>query len=383
MNPTHANLLGRIEHIARMGTLITDFLLVKPGALHRANGGYLLIDAHKLLTAPFAWEGLKRALKAKLIDIEPPAEQMGLITTQSLDIEPIPLSVKVVLFGDRQLYYLLAQHDPDFLRLFKVQADFDETIDRTPACELDYARVIASITHRFELKPIDATGVAHLIEAASRLADDRERLSLEIGKLSDIIREADFWAAEAGNKVTTAADVDRAINEGIRRADRARSKTLESFGREIMLIDVGGAKVGQINGLSVLSLGTFSFGRPSRITARVRMGAGRVVDIEREVELGGPSHSKGVMILWGYLAGKVLPGHAAFPRGQPGVRAVLWRRRWRQRLLDRTLRAVVGTIRSADPPEFCGDRFGQPARRGAGDRRCQREDRRLTSMSAV
>jgi lon-related putative ATP-dependent protease len=304
LNPVHGNLIGRVEHIARMGALLTDFLLIKPGALHRANGGYLLIDARKLLTAPFAWEALKRALKSHEIKIEAPAEAMGLISTQSLEPDPIPLDLKVVLFGDRQLYYLLAAYDPDFQRLFKVQADFDETIDRDNGNHLAYARLIASIVKTHALKPVDASGVARLIEEGSRLADDSRKLSLEIGKLADVIREADYWAEDAGREMITRADVSRAINESIHRADRARDKTNESFAREIMLLDTSGAKVGQINGLSVLSLANFTFGRPSRITARVRIGQGRVTDIEREVELGGPLHSKGVMILWGFLAGR-------------------------------------------------------------------------------
>jgi lon-related putative ATP-dependent protease len=304
INPTYGNLMGRIEHIPRMGALLTDFLLIRPGALHRANGGYLLLDARKLLTSPFAYEALKRALKSREIRIEAPADSMGLVSTQSLQPDPIPLNVKVILFGDRQLYYLLMQADPDFSRIFKVQADFDETIDRSEKNYADYARMIASIVAMHGVRHVDASGVARLIEEASRIADDSEKLSIEIGKIADIVREADFWAAETGRSVITRADISQAIDEQIQRADRARDKTLEGFEREIMLLDVTGAKVGQINGLSVLSLGNFAFGRPSRITARVRLGAGKVTDIEREVELGGPLHSKGVMILWGYLAGR-------------------------------------------------------------------------------
>lgn len=303
-NPTHANLMGRVEHIAQMGALITDFLLIKPGSLHLANGGYLLLDARKLLTSPFAWEALKRALKSRRIDIETPAEALGAISTKSLTPEPIPLSVKVFLFGDRQLYYLLSQHEPDFQRLFKIQADFDETIDRTEQNHGDYARLIASITRTHSLRPVDAAGVARLIEEGSRLAEDNQKLSLEIGKLADIVREADHYAAESGRDVIDRADVARAVDEQIQRADRVRDKSEESVKREIMLIDTKGEKVGQINGLSVLGLTNFAFGKPSRITARVRLGSGKVTDIERETDLGGPLHSKGVMILWGFLAGR-------------------------------------------------------------------------------
>jgi len=304
LNPSHGHLVGRVEFLARMGALMTDFLLIKGGALHRANGGYLLIDARKLLTLPFGWESLKRALKRHSIVIESPTEGMSAISTQSLDPDPIPLNVKVVLFGDRQLYYLLSGADPDFARLFKIQADFDETIDRTPDNAKDYTRLIASIVHTHKLKPVDASGVARLIERGVRLANDNRKLSLEIGKLADIVREADYWAEAEGHATISEADVTKAIREQIRRTDRLREKSQEGIVRDIMLIDTSGAKVGQINGLSVLALGDFAFGKPTRITARVRLGAGRVTDIEREVELGGALHSKGIMILWGFLAGR-------------------------------------------------------------------------------
>jgi len=306
INPTHGNIVGRVEHIAQMGTLVTDFLLIKSGALHRANGGYLLINARKLLLSPFAWEALKRALKGREIRIESPSEAAGfnLISTQSLDPEPIPLDVRVVLFGDRELYYVLSAYDPDFARLFKVQADFDDTIARSAENDNSYARLIASIVKEHGLKPIDAAGVARVIDEGARLADDREKLSIEIGRIADIVREADYWSAQAKRKVTGRQDVVRAIEEQIQRSDRLRDRAQETMARGIVLVDTEGAKVGQINGLSVLQLGSFAFGRPSRITARVRVGAGRVVDIEREAKLGGPLHSKGVMILWGFLAGR-------------------------------------------------------------------------------
>jgi lon-related putative ATP-dependent protease len=305
LNPNYGNLVGRVDHIAQMGALLTDFLLIKPGALHRANGGYLLVDARKLLMSPFAWEALKRALKAREIRIEQPAETAGFaLSTQSLDPEPIPLEVKVVLTGDRELYYLLSHNDPDFGGLFKVQADFDDTIKRSDDNYRDYARVMASIVRTHSLKPIEAGGVALLLDESARLASDRERLSVEIGRISDIIREADYWAGEAGRDTIGRDDVTRAVDEHIQRSDRLRDRAQETIDREVVFIDTDGEKVGQINALSVLQLGNFSFGRPSRITARVRMGQGRVTDIEREVNLGGPLHSKGVMILWGYLAGR-------------------------------------------------------------------------------
>jgi lon-related putative ATP-dependent protease len=304
LNPTYGNLIGRVEHIAQMGALLTDFLLIKGGALHRANSGYLLMDARKMLLSPFAWEALKRTLKAREIKIEQPAEASGLIATQTLDPEPIPLDLKVVLIGDRELYYLLAAHDPDFPGLFKVQADFDDTIVRSKENNRAFAGVVASIVKQHGLRPLDAGAVARVMEEGARLADDREKLSIEIGRISDIVRESDYWAGVANRKVTTREDVARALDEYTQRSDRLRDRAQETIERQIIFIDTAGAKVGQINGLSVMQLGTFSFGRPSRITARVRMGQGRVVDIEREVNLGGPLHSKGVMILWGFLAGR-------------------------------------------------------------------------------
>lgn len=303
-NPSHGNLIGRVEHVAHMGAMLTDFLLVKPGALHRANGGALLIDARKLLSAPFAWDALKRALKSGQIRIDSPADALGIQSTQSLDPEPIPLDVKVVLFGERTLYHELAALDPEFQRLFKVQADFDDSIERSAENELAYARLIASIVASHKLKPVDREGAARLIEEGARLAADREKLSIEIGRLADIVREADYWAGQAGRKAITRADVQRALDEHILRSNRLDDRSRESIGRGIVLVDTAGEKTGQINGLSVIAHGGFAFGRPSRITARVRMGSGRVTDIEREAKLGGALHSKGVMILWGFLAGR-------------------------------------------------------------------------------
>ncbi len=304
LNPTYGNLIGRVEHIAQMGALVTDFLLIKPGALHKANGGYLMIDARKLLMSPFAWEALKRTIKAREIRIEQPSEMAGMMSTQSLDPEPIPFETKVFLLGDRELYYLLAQADPDFSRFFKVQADFDDSIPRSTENDQAYARLIASIVTEHKIKPLDAPAVARIIEEGARLASDREKLSIEIGRIADLVREADYWAAQAGRDVTTRADVAQAIDESVQRSDRLRDRAQETIERQIVLVDTTGAKVGQINGLAVLQLGDFAFGRPSRITARVRMGSGRVTDIEREAKLGGALHTKGVMILWGYLAGR-------------------------------------------------------------------------------
>ena len=304
-NPVYANLIGRIEHVAHGGTLATDFLLMKPGALHKANGGYLIIDARRLLQSPFAYEALKRALKSSEIRIEPPAETSGLgVVPQTLDPAPIPLDVKVILTGEREIYYMLAEGDPDFLGLFKVQADFDDAIARTPANDRAYAGVIASIIDEHKLKAADASGVARIIEEGARLADDREKLSVEIGYISDLVREADYWANKARRDIISIDDVKAAVDAQIRRADRIKDRAQETIERGVVLVDTDGLKVGQVNGLAVMQVGQFMFGRPSRITARVSMGQGRIVDIEREAKLGGATHSKGMMILQGFIAGR-------------------------------------------------------------------------------
>ena len=301
-HPILANIVGRIEHIAQFGALITDFTMIRPGALHRANGGYLIIDARKVLSEPFSWEALKRALRGDTITIVSVAEQLSLASTISLEPEPISLSVKVVLIGERVLYYLLSTLDPDFSELFKVEVDFREELPRSAENLAIYARLIATISKRANLLPLDAAGVARVIEETSRLADDAERLSLKVGQLEDLLGEADYWARNTGRQQISDMDVDRAVKEQVHRADRIRELSHEAIERGTLLVDTDGEAVGQINGLSVMSLGKFSFGRPTRITARARMGSGKVVDIERETKLGGPLHSKGVLILSGYLA---------------------------------------------------------------------------------
>lgn len=307
-HPTYQNLAGQVEHMmAQMGALITDFNLIKPGALHRANGGYLLLDAHKVLSQPFAWEQLKRALRSRQIRIESLGQLFGLVSTISLEPEPIPLDVKIVLLGERLLYYLLHQFDPDFAELFKVQVDFEEQMSRNPAHDLLYARLISTLARKEGLRHFDRSAVARVIEYSARLVGDAEKLSTRMQSIADLLREADYWAGQAGNTVVSEDDLQRAIDAQIARADRLRGRLQEEIQRDILLIDTQGEKVGQVNGLSVITLGNFSFGHPSRITARVRLGKGEVIDIEREVELGGPLHSKGVLILAGYLGGRYAP----------------------------------------------------------------------------
>jgi lon-related putative ATP-dependent protease len=304
VHPTLSNLVGRIEHLAVQGALVTNFRLIKPGSLHRANGGAIVIDLRNLLAEQLSWAALKRALLRQEIVIEDAARFMGMTTTVTLEPDPIPLDVKVVLFGDRALYYLLASLDPDIGQHFKVLADFDDDVDRSPASEAMIARVIGSIAASAGLLPLDRGGVARVIEHAARLADDSNRLTLLVENIHDLIAEASHRAQQAARDVVTRDDVEQAIAQQRHRAARVEERAREMILRNIALIETTGERIGQVNGLSVLSLAGHAFGTPTRITARVRPGTGRIVDIEREVELSGPLHSKGVLILSGFIAGR-------------------------------------------------------------------------------
>jgi lon-related putative ATP-dependent protease len=303
-NPTYQNLIGRVEHLARFGALITDFNLIQAGALHRANGGYLILDAERLIAGGYGWAGLKRALQSGEIRIESIEQALSLATTVSLQPEPIPLDVKIVLIGAPALYYLLSQHDEDFAELFKIAADFDDRVTRDGDATMLFARVIATQVRRLGLRAFERDAVARVIERASRLVEDSERLSTSIRAIVELLQEADQLAADAGKDVVGAADVQAAIDARNRRGDRIYRRMQEEIARRTIRIETDGEVVGQINGLSVMSLGALAFGNPTRITAQVRMGRGEVVDIEREVQLGGPLHSKGVLILTGFLGGR-------------------------------------------------------------------------------
>jgi lon-related putative ATP-dependent protease len=309
-NPTYSNLIGRVEHIAQLGALVTDFTLIKPGALHRANGGYLLLDIRKVLMQPFAWEGLKRALQSREIYIESLGQMYSLVSTVSLEPEPIPLDAKIVLFGDRLLYYLLQEYDPEFGELFKVAADFEEQIERNADTHQLYARLVATLTRKEALLPFDRSAVARVIEHSARLVGDAERLSTHMHSVADLLRESDYWAREAGHAAVEAADVQRAIDTQIRRQDRLRDHLYEAILRDTLMIATDGTVTGQVNGLSVIELGNFAFAQPTRITATTRLGEGELVNIEREVKLSGAIHSKGVLILSSFLA-------ARYARNQP------------------------------------------------------------------
>ncbi|MBM4361302.1 MAG: AAA family ATPase, partial [Deltaproteobacteria bacterium] len=299
---TYERLLGRIEHVAEFGNLVTSFTLIKSGSLHRASGGFLLVDARRVLSNPQAWDGLKRALFSRSIRIEPLTQLLGLSSGQSLRPEAIPLDVKVVLFGPHELYSLLADAAPDFLELFKVQANFEDAIARGPETERALAHLLAGVAASRELLPLEAAAVARVVEESSRLAADSRKLSTNTRRLLTLVDEAEALARERRGSAVVLADVDRAIALRERRAGRIRERVIETISRRTVLIDTAGARVGQVNGLAALSLGDTVFGRPTRITATARIGDGRVIDIEREVELGGPLHSKGVLILSNYLA---------------------------------------------------------------------------------
>ena len=306
-NPTYQNLVGRVEHVSQFGALVTNFLLIKPGALHLANGGYLMLDAMKLLTQPFSWEGLKRALSQREIRIESLGQMYSLISTVSLEPEPIPLDTKVVLLGNRMIYYLLSQYDHEFSELFKVAADFEDEVERNEDNDKLYARLVGTLVRREKLKPFDRGAVARVIEHCARRAEDAQKLSTHMESLANLVREADYWAAQEKRETVTGADVEHAFAKQISRADRLRERSHESILRGILHIDTEGDKVGQINALSVFQLGEFAFAQPSRITANTRLGDGDLVDIQREVKLGGSIHSKGVLILASFLAARYAP----------------------------------------------------------------------------
>jgi len=309
-HPSYPNLVGRIEHEAQMGALVTDFTMIKPGALHRTNGGYLILDITKILTQPYAWEGLKRVLKAGVIHIESLGQALSLISTSTLEPEAIPLDIKVVLLGDRRLYYLLCEYDPEFTELFKVAADFDDAIQRSNDNIDNFARLISSITKQEKIRPLTAAAVARVVEEGSREVEDSSKLSGQFGKMADFLREADYWADSNGNGHIDAIDIDQAIQANERRQSRIRERMVEETLRGTLSIATDGEMVGQVNGLSVTVLGDYVFGHPSRITATTHIGKGEVIDIEREIELGGPIHSKGVLILSGFLASRYCQNHA-------------------------------------------------------------------------
>nr|QJR98154.1 ATP-dependent protease [uncultured Alphaproteobacteria bacterium] len=302
-HPTQGNLVGRVERIQQYGALLTDFTLIKAGALHRANGGFLLIDARKLLIQPYAWDSLKRSLASKNIKIETPGDETS-FTTISLDPEPIPLDVKIILTGDEELYELLSERDPDFSDYFKVEADFGTIMDRTDDNEIEYAKLIGSLSNKKKLRSLNRQAVARVIEYSSRLAEDSKKLTAHIASIGDLLREADYWARESNSKQIGKKHIDQAVSAQIYRSDRIKQAMLEQIDDGTILIDITGEKVGQINGLVVYNFSRFSFGKPARITVQARIGSGEFINIERETNMSGPIHTKGVLILQSLIANR-------------------------------------------------------------------------------
>lgn len=303
-NPTYQDLFGRIEKEAQLGALRTDFTLIRGGSMHRANGGYIVLQVQDALRNFFAWEGLKRAVRNREISIEELGERLGFVSTRGLQPEPIPLEVKVVLIGNLMFYHLLYSMDEDFNELFKVKADFDTEMDRTDQNVRDYMAFVCTLCEKDGLRHLDREAASKVVEFGSRQAEDQTKLSTHFGQIADLIREANFWAAKDKIKKVGAEHVRRAIDEKIYRSNLLQVRIQEMISRGKLLIDTTAEEVGQVNGLAVLALGDYAFGRPNRITASVGAGRGGIVDIEREAKLGGNLHTKGVLILSGYLVEK-------------------------------------------------------------------------------
>ena len=303
-NPIYDNVLGRIERESQLGTLTTDFTLIRGGAVHRANGGFLVMRAEQLLRDIIVYDSLKRALKSAEIRIEDLPQRIGYASVRSLAPEPIPLELKVILIGDSTMYQLLYAYDPEFRELFKVKAEFDSTMAKTEANVRNYAGFFTTLAVNENLKHMDAAAVARLIEHSCRLAEDQDKLSTQFGLVGDVVREAHFYAQQDNSKYITANHVEQAIEAKIYRSNLIQEKLREYIEKNVIFISTDGEAVGQINGLSVLSLGDFSFGAPSRITVATGLGKEGLVDVQREVAMSGPIHGKGVMIIAGYLASK-------------------------------------------------------------------------------
>jgi lon-related putative ATP-dependent protease len=303
-NPTYHNLLGRTEKEAQFGALTTDFSMIRSGAIHRANGGYLIIPVEDLLRNALAYDGLKRDLRDSKISIEEPEERYGFLSIKTLKPQPIPLSSKVILIGDPYVYQLLFSLDPDFRELFKIKAEFDSTMPRNDDKVKQYAAFVCTLCEREKLKHLDGTGLAKLVEYSSRIIEDQHKLSTQFSNIADIVRESNYYAVQDKSEFITANHVRKAVEEKVYRSKLIQEKIQEMITRGFFLIDTSDEKVGQVNGLSVMGLGDFAFGTPSRVTASIGLGREGVIDIEREAKMGGPIHTKGVLILGGYLNDK-------------------------------------------------------------------------------
>jgi lon-related putative ATP-dependent protease len=300
-NPNYHNLFGYVEHVTYKGTVFTDYSLIRPGCFHRANGGYLLMDAIKVLEQPFVWDGLKRALRSKQLHINSLEREVTLSGTISLEPEPIPLDVKIILFGDRETFLLLQNYDPEFKELFKVTADFENEMPRNETSQLQYAKFISSLVHEKGFLHCDKRAIGRIIEFSSRLAEDQNKLSLHASDIANLLRESNFWAKEQKSTMIRLAHVERALDSDAHRNSRLKDRMFDSIRDGSTLLSVSGEEVGQINALSVLSTGGVEFGMPNRVTANCYFGSGDIVDIEHGARLGGSIHTKGVMILSSFL----------------------------------------------------------------------------------
>src|SRR5438128_4606888 len=300
-NPTVTNLLGKFENESRFGALTTDFTLIKGGSLHRANGGYLILGAIELLKNQFSYDGLKRVLQSGSILIEETGQRLGVASTKTLVPQPIPLNVKIILVGDHETYQALYVLDPDFSILFKVKAHFDDSIERNDKNQKTYGSFVHSLCEREGLGHLEASALARIVEYGSRLAEDQTKLSTKFPQIADLIREANFYASQEGSKLVREVHIKRALEEKVYRSNLLDEKVKEMIQRGIILIDTSGSKIGQVNGLSVIGLGDFDFGQPSRITASLGLGRRGIIDIERESRMGGKAHTKEVRTIPGEL----------------------------------------------------------------------------------
>jgi lon-related putative ATP-dependent protease len=303
-NPTYPNLLGRTEKEAQFGALTTDFTMIRAGSIHKANGGYLIIPVEELLQNPFSYDGLKRDLRDGHLVIAEPEERYGFLSVKTLKPQPIPLSAKVILIGNPYIYQLLFGLDPDFKELFKVKAEFDTVMDRTDEKVKQYAAFVCTLCEKEHLKHLDGSAIAKLVEYSSRVAEDQYKLSTQFSNIADIIRESNYYAIQENAEVMNGNHIRKAIEEKIYRSKLIQEKIQEMIKRGFFLIDTAEKKVGQVNGLSVMGLSDFAFGNPSRVTASIGLGREGVIDIEREAKMGGPIHTKGVLILSGYINDK-------------------------------------------------------------------------------
>ncbi|MDJ0700919.1 MAG: ATP-binding protein [Woeseiaceae bacterium] len=325
-NPTYRNIVGNVEHRAEMGALVTDFRLIRSGALLRANGGYLVLDVERVLRRPFVWEALKQALLEEEVRIESPGELYGFVSTTSLKPQPIPLDIKIILIGPRWLYYLLSMYDSEFNELFKIAADFDDRLPRNEENASRYALLVADRIRELRLVPFSRGAVIRVIDESARIAGDSERLSMHMRSLDDLLIQSSYWGRQTKAELIEAEHVEKALQQQVSRLSRVQQNIVDAIHRNSLLIDTAGEQVGQVNGLAVSTLGEFQFGHPVRITATTRIGTGNVVDVEREVELGGAIHSKAMMILSSALMARYAPdvplsmhGSVVFEQSYSGI----------------------------------------------------------------